>query len=1022
VDPALAGVEPDEEDAEQAPVMGYIPIDLGDAVPAKHKYEYLSIRVEGMRRGSRLSKGQDNGDETWSLTKADLKDLVYIPSRRGLDPHTVVFRIIGVRGGYGEAIGSVDYALSPEDVIQAVHTTRPAAQPVDSFAGMAARFQTEVDSEVARRLSMEKAAWDKELQRRLAEQSQTQGASVNGGIDPARMAELEALMADAEARVNAAEAAAQEANDAMAHAIARAEAAEAEAASIGMNEEAETLRAQLMSVRRELTSVRASMKVRSGNLEEIQKEVHDSLQDEFAHQLEELHDRYGHELERLTKLITAGGGAAEPVANNVGDVEARIAEARRQWEQDIAAKLANVEAATKKAIAQSRKAAVTEARRQWEQEFQDRLADAQANWQAARVETDPNPQQHADAEAALHQAIAARDEEWQAELDRRIAAERDAWQADEAARLAAAQADWQASQPTPADGVDEAEVARRIEAAHEEWQAAQNAFIEARDREWQAELDRRVGEEHARLTAAQAAIATAGAMDGDPEALAAMQQEWAQSQTLEIERRLLEAEEAWQAKDEERLNAAKSAWEAEQQVLIAERDEHWKLELTRQLDEAKRAWQKGIEDHTPEIEIPAIMVAENAPVGVLDSAAGQAGTPAAVQNSAADAREGSVEVAVSLGEQVILDDESVLEDELPSFFEERRPDEALAEMRPDEAHWSDRSGDGEDDVIPEWLEAWCDRLRIPAHWVPRINHFRIGAKRLGRRAYWKLRGAIESGIESRKASKQAAAARQANPALAAAGAAMPKPPGQNFRNSALYRAAKSVAGGVSKLLQAVLRLAWAVFARLFRLAVIAGVFAAIYHGYYFAKPYVYPHVKPYITAYWDPYVGPYVRVYWNPYVQPYIDTYWGGYAKPQIVSTYDRYVDPYIDGAWRTTKSVASNAWDGVKGLMPGLPPPPKVGASVSKGAAAAKDAAKAKEAGGQSKLSAVAPRVYLLPPSATLRSGPSKYASAVGTVRHGDHLQRLEQNGGWTRIRIVAAGMKEGWVHDALLGEAPPK
>lgn len=1017
MEPAQASVEPVDAEAEEAAETGHIPIDLGDVIPAEHKYERISVSAEGMPRGSLLSGGKDNGDETWTLAPEDLPGLAYIPSKKGLAPHLICFRIVGIMGGFGEAIGSVDIKIEPDAVVRGPHMALSTGNAASGFAEMGERFQIAVDTEVAHQLESAKAGWEQDTQRRLAELAE----AANDGLDSAQAAELEALVAAAETRVQAAEEAARNATETLGQAIARAESAEAEAASHGMNEEAETLRAQLMAVRRELSGVKASMRVRSGNQEEVQKAVREALDDEVAHQMEELHERYGQELERLTKLAAAGGGAASAIVaaaaaagdtGDSGDFEARLAQARGEWEREIGAKLASVEAATKKAIIQGREAAVAEARQQWEQELREKLAAAQADWQTSQLGAGPDPQQQqAESEAALQQAIAARDEAWQAELDRHVAEERTAWQAAEQGRLAAAQSEWQSAQPAP--GVDEDEIARRIAAAQQEWQEAQNRFIEARDQEWQAELDRRSAEaqaaEHERLAAAAAVPPVSAVAGGNPEDeqnMAAAREEWAQAQTLEIEGRLLEAEKAWQAKDEERLQAAKVGWEAEQQVLIAERDEQWQAELVRQLDEAKEAWRMGVENHTPALEMPAVVAAEDAPVGVTTE-----GAPAgvAVEEDPALFGEG-------LGQEVVL------AEELPSFFEEHG-----AETAPDRewANEPDLQGNGaaalqaesdeSRDSVPEWVEIWGDRLRIPPHWLPIICRFGRGVSRFSRFVLSKLWQSIYA---KKPAAPQAAPAQPgaAQSTVVKAGFNLTGMRIANFRDSKLGRTVSALLRALSKLIRVLLRFVWAVFAKLFRMAVTVGIIVGLYHGYNFAKPYVYPHVKPHITAYWDPYAAPYVTTYWDPYVQSHIDRYWGSYAKPYIVNSWDTYAEPKIEEYWGLTKSVANDGWEGVKALLPDGPPSARVGASVSKGAS------KAKGSAGKPKLSAVAPRVYLQPPVANLRSGPSKYAALAGTARQGDHIQRLEENGGWVRIRVVAEKIVVGWVHGALLSDKPAR
>jgi hypothetical protein len=68
----------------------------------------VSLRVERMPSRSRLSRGRNNGDGSWSLTREELDGLLYFPPRGSNDIPTLVVRIIGLDSDNGATLGVVD--------------------------------------------------------------------------------------------------------------------------------------------------------------------------------------------------------------------------------------------------------------------------------------------------------------------------------------------------------------------------------------------------------------------------------------------------------------------------------------------------------------------------------------------------------------------------------------------------------------------------------------------------------------------------------------------------------------------------------------------------------------------------------------------------------------------------------------------------------------------------------------------------------------------------------------------------
>ena len=94
--------------------LGWIPLDIASALPARHGFERLSIRVEELLKGARLSAGRDNGDGTWSLSRDELENLAYLPPEGGFDPHTLSVRVLGFDGNVADTIAMFDINIATD--------------------------------------------------------------------------------------------------------------------------------------------------------------------------------------------------------------------------------------------------------------------------------------------------------------------------------------------------------------------------------------------------------------------------------------------------------------------------------------------------------------------------------------------------------------------------------------------------------------------------------------------------------------------------------------------------------------------------------------------------------------------------------------------------------------------------------------------------------------------------------------------------------------------------------------------
>lgn len=104
-----------------APPSG-IPLALAPLVAPYRRHGQLSIRIERLPNGARLSRGRNNGDRTWSLAIDDLDDVRFQPPHGMEEALTLAVRILNLDGDQGSTLALLDLAVSPGDA-------RPLAPP-----------------------------------------------------------------------------------------------------------------------------------------------------------------------------------------------------------------------------------------------------------------------------------------------------------------------------------------------------------------------------------------------------------------------------------------------------------------------------------------------------------------------------------------------------------------------------------------------------------------------------------------------------------------------------------------------------------------------------------------------------------------------------------------------------------------------------------------------------------------------------------------------------------------------------
>src|SRR5215469_16733325 len=102
--------------AEAAPAPAGIPLELVPLLSPFGRDRLLSLRVERLPSRARLSRGRNNGDSSWSLTRDELDGLLYLPPQGAKDTPTLSVRIIGLGVDNGATLAVHDFPVSPAGV------------------------------------------------------------------------------------------------------------------------------------------------------------------------------------------------------------------------------------------------------------------------------------------------------------------------------------------------------------------------------------------------------------------------------------------------------------------------------------------------------------------------------------------------------------------------------------------------------------------------------------------------------------------------------------------------------------------------------------------------------------------------------------------------------------------------------------------------------------------------------------------------------------------------------------------
>lgn len=526
-----------------------VPLELLPLIAAYGRDRRVALRIERMPSRARLSRGRNNGDGSWSLTRDELDDLSYVPPRGATEMPTLVVRVIGLDSDNGATLAVYDHPVlrEAEDVPAEDEANAGAAQFEEELRALKAELAksratlktTQSDLAAARK------SWDTELEQRLndaadeavATLEERRGVWMTETKERLLKAEARALERLEQARerwrrdTESELARAEEiwkSGEAMRMAAAEAHWQEQSSRSLAMEG------VQVKQLEAALAASRAQVQSNASDGSEILR-----LREDNA---------------GLQASLAAAKGAAEEARQaSRGEAATTLADAERNWKAEEAKRFAEAEETWRNQSARERE---SEAARRAELE----TALAQARGKAAAGEAGTSEiARMRDELAALAGTLAERDSE--------IAAQR-------AAALRTREEDANAAQAM-------------LATAEAAWQEAEAARLKSAETAWQDYATRKTKEMAARLAQAESALAEFNA--------GRERRETAETRRLRAELSVLrethtESEERL-LQNEAEVEAARREAETQRTALAHARDA-WKKDEAVRFAAAEAGWQE----------------------------------------------------------------------------------------------------------------------------------------------------------------------------------------------------------------------------------------------------------------------------------------------------------------------------------------------------------------------------------------------------------------------------------------------
>jgi colicin import membrane protein len=542
-----------------------VALNLAPMIAPLRKHGRLSLRIERLPQGMRLSRGTRNNDGTWSLASDELDDLALFAPEDVKKVFKIGVRVISLLNG--STLTALELPINPED--ESATATVSDVQPAASTAELSL-------------LQRELAAAKEALSARDAELAERLGAAATeaAGQFQHTLAKAESAWTKAEGtRLAAIQ---QQWQEKFAEAL-----ADVEGAQTQQHE------AQMRELQEKLETLQAAIDERDAALKHVKDAGHadrergDSATQEAQAKLIEMQAKLAEREAALARAVASVDAAK-------CEAEAGLAKAEQIWRDGEAARLAAAEA-------------------QWRESSTKALSEAHADANAERAQGTASERDLLHRVAELQAAIAERDEaiaraqsaseqaraRASQETDARMAKAEQNWKAAEAARLAATEATWKAkvsevataarSQAATAAPADEAELRELREKV-----AGLQAKLTMRDAA-SARAAKLADEERRRWQkeAQDVIVKSARERKSDEAArLASMQAEWSKESARELALTTARAEAAEAALTQMRIRAAEEAplhrelASAKSALAIREAEvEHLRLQLPAEGDE-----------------------------------------------------------------------------------------------------------------------------------------------------------------------------------------------------------------------------------------------------------------------------------------------------------------------------------------------------------------------------------------------------------------------------------------------------
>ena len=555
IPPAFASIT--AADIIRAPVVERtVPLDLLPLLKPFKRQGRLSLRIERLPQRAKMSAGRRNSDGSWSLASDELSDLNYlVPSNTPVE-HELTIRVMGLEEGAPTTLKVLQYPIrleeTPGALDDAICRSSEVHDPVlrSQLGEMQSLFAVreselmelraavqQAKNETAAELQKARAAWEQELQQRLAEASE-QADQHQEHEHKKRDAKVQTTLKQAEERWKMQESV----RTAAAHAEWQRQVAHERSEQLDKNTKLETLLAAETDKRRKLEAALAHAVTQarpSPATGEHAKEL-DRVRGELANiqaalaerELELARNRDEQDKERQGWTAQASQRLEAEQKRWQAETELRVEAERQKWQAETVQRVTGERDRLSSQAGQQ----VEAERKRWQAETTQRIEAERQKWQSDADQRAVVERERLRAEAA--QQLESERQRWQAETAQRIESERQALgpQADQ--RVAAERERWLT------------EAKQQLESEHRRWQAEADHLAAKERQAWQVQTDQRLEQERKRHEA---------------ESLASLKR----------------AEENWKAQEAARAAAASAEWQQlSARILLDEKDKASKLEVS----------------------------------------------------------------------------------------------------------------------------------------------------------------------------------------------------------------------------------------------------------------------------------------------------------------------------------------------------------------------------------------------------------------------------------------------------------